>query len=244
MTPLAVVEDFDVFLDGRFRVCPRGVPLVMDHFVLQATPEALHRRVVVAVPLARHGCPHAELRDQFPIVVSAILAASVRVENQPWRRPLSANSPPQRLRCQFLRHARAERVADHLTGEDVLDARQVEPSFVGGDIRDIADPGFVWSRRREGLLQQVRRHREAMARIRRRLELALLLATQAKFPPQPNDPITTSVKALRDQFRLQTQWPVGFTGLDVGSLDGDLQSFIVPRALRWRAIERRIKSAA
>src|SRR5471030_286807 len=83
-----------------------------------------------------------------------------------------------------------------------------------------------------------------MARIRRSLELALLLATQAKFPPQPDDPVTTGVESLRDQFRLQTQWPVGFTSLDVGSLDGDLQSFIVLRALRWRAVERRIKSAA
>src|SRR5471030_107949 len=117
-------------------------------------------------------------------------------------------------------------------------------TLAGRTVSDVADPGFVWSRRREALLQQVRRDREAMARIRRSLELALLLATQAKFPPQPDDPVTTGVESLRDQFRLQTQWPVGFTSLDVGSLDGDLQSFIVLRALRWRAVERRIKSAA
>ena len=73
MAPLAVVEDFDVLLNGRFRVGPCGVPLMMNHFVLQAAPEALHRRVVVAVPLARHGCPHAELRDQLSIVVGAVL---------------------------------------------------------------------------------------------------------------------------------------------------------------------------
>src|SRR5476649_1603239 len=54
MAPLAVVEDFDVLLDGRFRVGPCGVPLMMNHFVLQAAPEALHRRVVVAVLLICH----------------------------------------------------------------------------------------------------------------------------------------------------------------------------------------------
>ena len=125
MAPLAIVEDFDVLLDGRFRVGPCGVPLMMNHFVLQTAPEALHRRVVVAVPLARHGCPHAELRDQLSIVVGAVLVASVRVQNQPWRRPLSANGPPQRLRRQLLRYSCAERVVHHLAREDVLDARQV-----------------------------------------------------------------------------------------------------------------------
>jgi len=152
MAPLAVVENFDVLLDRRCRVGPCGVPLMMNHFVLQAAPEAFHRRVVVAVPLARHGCTHAELSDQFSIVVGAVLAASVRVKNQPWRRPLCANGPPQRLRRQLLRHPRAERVAHHLARKNVLDTGQVEPSFVGGDVRDVADPGFVWSRRREGLL--------------------------------------------------------------------------------------------
>ena len=54
MTPLAVVEDLDVLPDRCFRVGPRGVLLMMNHFVFQAAPEALHRRVVIAVSLARH----------------------------------------------------------------------------------------------------------------------------------------------------------------------------------------------
>jgi hypothetical protein len=91
-------------LDWRWRVGSCGVPLMMNHFVLQAAPEALHGCVVVAVPLARHRCLHAELGDQFAIVVGTILAATVRVENQSWRRPLCSNGPPKRLRCQFLRH--------------------------------------------------------------------------------------------------------------------------------------------
>src|SRR6266571_6865945 len=69
VAPLAVVEDFDVLVDRCFRIGPCCIPLMMNHFVLQAAPEALHRRVVVAVPLARHRCPHAELRDQLSIVV-------------------------------------------------------------------------------------------------------------------------------------------------------------------------------
>lgn len=76
MTPLAVVEDFDIFLDRWFRIGPRGVPLMMNHFILQAAPETLHGRVVVAVPLARHGGLHAELRDQLAVIVGAVLAGT------------------------------------------------------------------------------------------------------------------------------------------------------------------------
>lgn len=185
MAPLAVVEDLDVLLDCRFGVGPCGVPLMINHLVFQAAPEALHRRVVVAVPLARHRCLHAELRDQFAIVVGAILAATVRVQNQPWRRPLSSNGPPQRLRRELLRHPRPKRIAHHLACEDVLDAGQIEPSFIGGDVGNVAHPGFVRARRGEGLFQQVRRHREAMVRVCRGLELSLLFAAQAKLAPQP-----------------------------------------------------------
>src|SRR5471032_2685023 len=83
-----------------------------------------------------------------------------------------------------------------------------------------------------------------MIRIRRGLELTLLLTAQAKLSPQSNDAIAAGVESLGHQFWLQTQRPIGFTGLEVGSLDGDLQSFIILRAPRWRAIERGIEAAA
>lgn len=104
MAALAVIEDFDVFRDCQFRVSPRRILLMVDQFILQATPEAFHGRVIVAVTLARHGCLHAELREQLAVVVSTILAAAVRVENQAWRWPFVAHRSPQPLRRQFLRH--------------------------------------------------------------------------------------------------------------------------------------------
>jgi hypothetical protein len=44
--------------------------------------------------------PHAELRDQFAVVVGTVLAATIRVQNQPWRGPFAAHRPPQCLRRQ------------------------------------------------------------------------------------------------------------------------------------------------
>lgn len=52
MAPLAVVEYLDVLSDGSFSLCPGRVTAVMYQFVLEASPEAFHRRVVIAVPLA------------------------------------------------------------------------------------------------------------------------------------------------------------------------------------------------
>jgi hypothetical protein len=97
MSLLAVIENFDVLLDRCFRVSPCGVALMMNHVVLQATPEALHGRVVVAVPFARHGSLHAELRYQFPVVVSAVLRPTVRVVDQARSRTLTTHSAPQGL---------------------------------------------------------------------------------------------------------------------------------------------------
>ena len=51
MTPLAVVEDFDVLLDRQLCVSSGGITVVVDQLILQTFPETLHRGVVVAVSL-------------------------------------------------------------------------------------------------------------------------------------------------------------------------------------------------
>lgn len=61
MTPLALVKDFDVFLDGRFRVFPRGVHLMMDHFVLQATRVLDFGRLELVAHLVIGEVGHEEL---------------------------------------------------------------------------------------------------------------------------------------------------------------------------------------
>lgn len=166
------------------------------------------------------------------------------MQDQSRRRSFASCGPPQPLRHQLLHHSRAHGVTHYFARKDVLDACQVKPPFVGGDVGDVTDPGFVRARRRKGLIQQVGRHRVAMLRIRRRLELPFLLAAQSKFPPRSNDAVTPCVESLRDQLWLQAQRPVGFARLHMGCLDGDLQAFIVLRSLRRLAIKRRVEATA
>lgn len=61
--------------------------MVMNQWIFEAAPDALHWGIVIAVSCARHGRLHAELLYQFAIVMSTIGAPSVRVVNQSWRWP-------------------------------------------------------------------------------------------------------------------------------------------------------------
>jgi len=52
MTSLAVVEDLDVLPDGGFSLGSGRVAAMMNQFILEASPEALHRRVIIAIASA------------------------------------------------------------------------------------------------------------------------------------------------------------------------------------------------
>src|SRR6266568_7498544 len=96
---------------------------------LPHSPEAFHRRIVVAVAFARHGRLHFKLIEQLAVIMGAILATSIRVMNQPWRRTLGLHGPEQRLPNQLLRHPFSHGVTDDFTGENILDPCQIKPAF-------------------------------------------------------------------------------------------------------------------
>lgn len=132
MAPLAVVKAFDVFLYCGVCIGTGWVLLMMHQFVFQAPSEAFHWGVAIPVPLARHGRLHAKLLNQLLIIMSTILAPTVRMMNQARGWALVTHRPPQGLRRQLLRHAFAHRVANQFAGKHVLDASDIEPALAGG----------------------------------------------------------------------------------------------------------------
>ena len=58
MPPLTVVEDLDVLSDGRLGLGAGQIAAMVNEFVFQAAPEALHRSVVVAISPAEHRGRH------------------------------------------------------------------------------------------------------------------------------------------------------------------------------------------
>ena len=70
------------------------VMTVMDQFLLKDAPEALHRSIIITVPTPTHGGFQPVVLHQTPVLVTAVLAATVGVVQQPLLR--SPGGPRER----------------------------------------------------------------------------------------------------------------------------------------------------
>lgn len=76
--------------------------------------------------------------------------------NEPSFWALGGNRPEECLHYQVLRHPFAKGVTDQFAVEQVLDSRQVKPSFVSSHVGYIGDPHAVRCRYRKLPVEQVR----------------------------------------------------------------------------------------
>lgn len=139
MAPLTVIEELDILRDLLPGLLPRGIPPVMHQFVLPRTPKTFHRGIVIAVASPTHGRDQAEL---MLMVLGTILRAAIRVVDQAWSWALCPYGHEQGLSHQVRRHP-DDRMADHFTGVEILQASQIQPPFCGRHIGDVGDPDLV-----------------------------------------------------------------------------------------------------
>lgn len=78
-----------------------------------------------------------------------------------------AEPPEQCLAHQLGGNTFCHRVADDFTGKYALQACKVQPSLIGGDVRDVARPDLIGAARLECLAQQVLCHWQRMRRMLR-----------------------------------------------------------------------------
>jgi hypothetical protein len=71
-------------------------------------------------------------------------------------------------------------------------ARQIKPSLLCANIRNISEPYLIRSGRLKLLIQQVRRNRHIVIRISRSLVFLLLDTFNAKLIAYPSDPALSS----------------------------------------------------
>src|SRR5882672_1563680 len=157
----------------------------MHTLVFQAVEETLAGGVVPAISFAAHRREHSIRDELLQKVVAAILAAAIRVMNQPRRRAPTEPRHAQRIDHQLLGHPLAHRPADNLPGVQIENYRQVQPTLGRRDVRDVSRPHLIRALGRKVLLQSVRRHRQRVLRIGGRLEPPLVPATQIVLPHQP-----------------------------------------------------------
>jgi len=82
--------------------------------------------------------------------------------------PLTAISLIESLQDQFLGHPLIRVPAYDFTRVQVHDARDIEPSFVCRNVRDVGHPDLVERLRCELLVQHIVIHRQVVLRVRRR----------------------------------------------------------------------------
>ena len=117
---LAIVEYLDVLRDLSDRLFSRLVATMMDKLILERTPEALHRSIVVAIASSAHRCSHLELIHQLPVFMGAVLPSTIRMVNQACSRPFGCHALEQRLAHKVLGDTIAHCISNDFSCEEVL----------------------------------------------------------------------------------------------------------------------------
>jgi len=125
MLPVAVVEDLEVFRDLLSGLFPYFMSPVLHELILQRPPDALHRRVAVAVSSTRYRDTQPHVPQPCLVGMRAILGATIGAMNKPWPRALGGEGLPERPRHEVRRYSGVHRMADHLVGEQILDAGEI-----------------------------------------------------------------------------------------------------------------------
>src|SRR5512137_1193198 len=196
MAAFSVVVGLDVFEDIGPSLLPGLVTDPMHLLNLQGMEEAFHGSIVITVALLAHATEEAVLVQERLIVQRGILAAPIGVEDQP-----RYGTAPEDGHGQGGYHQRpgdplAHRPAHHGSRVQIQHYRQVEPAFTGPEVGYIRYPLLVRAGGREVLFQPIRRYRERVFGLGRRLEAACRPRPEAHGPHPLSDAPATDPPAL------------------------------------------------
>ena len=143
-----VVEPLDVIEYVRPCVVPGAIHLAGCPLGFQRGEEALHRCVVPDVARPADAAADVMIGQQLLKLLTAILAALIRMMQQCVRFTAAPDRYHQRVRNQLGRHRGAHRPTDDTAREQVDDGGRVEPALCRPDVGEVGDPFLV---RRRGL---------------------------------------------------------------------------------------------
>ena len=171
----------------------------MQPLDLEGAEQCLRAGVVPAVALAAHRGRDATLVERLVELVAGILTAAIAVEDQRSVLAGRALEPGhlQRVDDELASHAVAHRPAHDPATEQIYNYGQIQPSFFGWDISNIARPCPVRRSHGEVAIEQVGRDRKAMPAVGGSYAKTPL-ATGANVMPlhQPLHPQVTQMDAL------------------------------------------------
>src|SRR5688572_16508136 len=155
---MVVIENFDVLANGFCGVVSSKPLVAIDELLFQCGEEALSNGVVPALAGAAHAHDGARQFEHVAIGLGSVLASTVGVMDEVAGRTAA---PERHLECRDWElgpHVFGDSPADDATREQVDQDREVEPSLVRPDVRDVADPLAIDGLRREVPRKDVRGH--------------------------------------------------------------------------------------
>src|SRR3954468_24983090 len=188
MAPDGIVEPIDVAANSLVCLLASVEESPPDELGFQGLEERLHHGVVIAIALAGHRDQDAVLLELGLIIDRAILAATIRMMDQPGCRTAHGQGFAQSGKSQVAMQPVAGCPANDPACEQVDNDGEVQPAFAGPDIGDGGAPLFVGRCCREVLIEQVWRDWPGVIAVRGPLEPPPLTSLQAVVTHQASRP--------------------------------------------------------
>ena len=170
MAPDGIVEPVDAAANGLVGIVVGVQDGPPDALGFQGLEERLDHGVVVAIPLAGHRKQDGVLVELGLIIDRAILAATIRMMDQPCCRTAHGEGFAQSGESQIAMPPVAGCPANHPACEQVDNDGEVQPAFTGPDTGDVGAPLLVGRGCGKVLIEQVRRDWPGAMAVRGRLE--------------------------------------------------------------------------
>ena len=137
--------------------------------------------------------------------------------------------------------AAAQCIAHHPSREEIQDDREIEPAHHRPDVGHITDPALIRPAHLELAVEQIRRHWQSVAGIRRSAELAPTPPDNARRTHQTGDTLATdpTLSALA-KLSVNPRTAIGLAAFLVNLLDLNRQILVCARALRRPSLLERI----
>src|ERR1700687_1550365 len=230
MAPDGIVEPVDIAANGLVGFLAGVEDGPPDELGFQGLKERLHHGVVVAISLAGHRDQDVVLAELDLIVDRAILAATIRMVDQPCCRTAHGQGFAQSGESQVAMQPVACCPADDPACEQIDDNGEIQPAFAGPNVGDGGAPLLVGTCCREVLIRQVRRDRPSVVAVRGPLDPPLLPSPEAVVAHQPGYPAATDREAAIPQFPRHSGTAIGAVRQGKGRPDMCQQHHVVTLA--------------
>jgi hypothetical protein len=145
MKTIAVIKHLDVLDHITSRIAPSTINYIGSPFGFQTVKETLRNSIIPAIALSTHPADHAIDTQELPVITVGILAAAVRVMNQSLSRFPLLTSHRKSFRGKRCLHAAAHRPTDNFSRIQIDYHRQIQTSFYGPQIGNVAAPHGIGS---------------------------------------------------------------------------------------------------